>query len=150
MIAAQGPRKMKTKKAAKAPGKATVSRQRAISAQGPLSRATLVVRIRFPAERQLGPGKIELLEGIERTGSISAAAREMNMSYRRAWLLVDEISHLFSRAVVTRSIGGSHGGGAQLTDFGRALVAAFRRIEARTMSTIREELAAFESDFTAV
>jgi molybdate transport system regulatory protein len=141
---------MKTKKAARASGKAAAGRQRRIAAQGPLSRANLVVRIKFPAERQLGPGKIDLLEGIERTGSISAAAREMDMSYRRAWLLVDELSHLFSRPVVNRSTGGSHGGGAQLTDFGRALVAAFRRIEARTMATVREELAAFESDFDAV
>jgi molybdate transport system regulatory protein len=146
----RGYAKMKTKKAEKGSAKAAVGRQRRISAQGPLSRANLVVRIKFPAERQLGPGKIDLLEGIERTGSISAAARDMDMSYRRAWLLVDELSHLFSRPVVTRSTGGSHGGGAQLTDFGRALVAAFRRIEVRTMATVREELAAFESDFDAV
>ncbi len=96
--------------------------------------------------RHLGPGKADLLEAIGRTGSISAAGREMGMSYRRAWLLVDEVNKMFTRPVVMSSVGGAHGGGAQLSDFGRALVAAYRRIEARTMLAIREELAPFESD----
>jgi molybdate transport system regulatory protein len=94
----------------------------------------------------LGPGKIDLLDTIGRTGSISAAGRELGMSYRRAWLLVDEVNRLFRRPVVSASAGGSHGGGAQLTDFGRALVAAYRRIEERARVAIREELAPFESD----
>jgi molybdate transport system regulatory protein len=68
------------------------------------------------------------------------------MSYRRAWLLVDEVNRLFRRPVVVASVGGAQGGGAQLTDFGRALVAAYRRIEQRTSVAIREELAPFFSD----
>lgn len=123
--------------------------QKPAQTDAPLSRAKLLLRIKFGEEFQIGPGKIALLEGIERTGSISAAAREMDMSYRRAWLLVDELTRLFTRPVVTRATGGSQGGGAQVTDFGRALIAAFRRLEARTHAALREELAAFESDLSA-
>lgn len=116
----------------------------------PLSHASLKLRIEFPEERKIGPGKIELLERIGRTGSISAAAREMDMSYRRAWLLVDEIGKLFKRPLVTTSAGGSKGGGAALTDFGRSVIEAFRRIEARTNQVIREELREFEADLDNV
>lgn len=116
----------------------------------PLAHASLKLRIEFPEERKIGPGKIELLERIGRTGSISAAAREMDMSYRRAWLLVDEIGKLFKRPLVTTSAGGSKGGGAELTDFGRSIIEAFRRIEARTNQVIREELREFEADLDNV
>ena len=115
------------------------------SAEGRLASARPRVRVVL-GPRHLGPGKTDLLEAIGRTGSISAAGREMGMSYRRAWLLVDEVNKMFTRPVVVSSVGGAHGGGAQLTDFGRALVAAYRRIEARTAQAIREELAPFESD----
>lgn len=108
--------------------------------------AGLRLRIVFGNDIRLGPGKADLLEAIGRTGSISAAGRELGMSYRRAWLLVDEVNRLFRRPVVQASAGGAHGGGAQLTDFGRALVAAYRRVEERARAAIREELAPFESD----
>lgn len=104
------------------------------------------LRIVFAKGVWLGPGKIELLEAIGSTGSISAAGRTLGMSYRRAWLLVDAVNRLFKRPVVLAAAGGSHGGGAELTDFGRALIAAYRRIEQRTHAAIREELAPFESD----
>ena len=116
----------------------------------PLSRASLKVRIEFPLERKIGPGKIELLERIGRTGSISAAAREMDMSYRRAWLLVDEIGKLFKRPLVTTSAGGSKGGGAELTDFGREVIEAFKRIEERMAAVVRQEFKPFEADFDNV
>ncbi len=89
----------------------------------------------------LGPGKVDLIEAIERSGSISAAARTMGMSYRRAWLLVDALNHMFNRPLVIAASGGSHGGGAEVTDFGRDVAAAYRRIEERTRSAILEELA---------
>lgn len=89
----------------------------------------------------LGPGKIELIEAIARTGSISAAGREMGMSYRRAWLLADALNHMFRHSVIVAAIGGARGGGAELTDFGRALAAAYRRAEARTRIAVEEELA---------
>ena len=126
------------------------ARRKAIAKQGPLSRASLRLRIVFPGERQVGPGKADLLEAIERTGSISSAARELGMSYRRAWLLVDELGKLFKRPLVTTAAGGVHGGGAALTDFGRALVAAYRRIEDRAAEAARAELVAFESDLEDV
>lgn len=93
----------------------------------------------------LGPGKVDLLEAIERTGSISGAGREMGMSYRRAWLLVDALNQMFKSPVVTASPGGTHGGGAQITDFGKEVAAAYRRIEARTRDAIREEFAPLDA-----
>jgi molybdate transport system regulatory protein len=92
----------------------------------------------------LGPGKVDLIEAIERSGSISAAARAMGMSYRRAWLLVDALNHMFSEPVVLTASGGTHGGGAVVTEFGKGVAAAYRRIEERTRSAILEELAPFD------
>lgn len=126
------------------------ARRKAVAAEGPLSRAAVRLRIVFPGERQIGPGKADLLEAIGRTGSISSAARELAMSYRRAWLLVDELGRLFKRPLVTTAAGGAHGGGAELTDFGRALLAAYRRIEDRAAEAARSELVAFESDLDDV
>jgi molybdate transport system regulatory protein len=104
----------------------------------------------FGEAMRLGPGKVDLLEAVGRTGSISAAGRELGMSYRRAWLLVDAVNQMFRRPVVVAAAGGAHGGGAHLTDFGRALIGAYRRIEARTLTAIREELAPFETDLVDV
>ena len=126
------------------------TRRKKIAEQGPLSRASLRLRIVFPDERQIGPGKADLLEAIARTGSISSAARDLGMSYRRAWLLVDELGKLFKRPILTTAAGGAHGGGAELTDFGRALIAAYRRIEDRAAEAVRAELIAFESDLNDV
>lgn len=125
---------------------ADVPRRKLIADRGPLSRASLRLRIVFSAERKIGPGKVDLLETIARTGSISSAARELGMSYRRAWLLMDEFGRLFKRPILTTAAGGAHGGGAELTDFGRAVIAAYRRIEDRTAEVVRSELVAFESD----
>lgn len=125
-------------------------RRKLIADRGPLSRATLRLRIVFPAERKIGPGKVDLLETIARTGSISSAARELGMSYRRAWLLMDEFGRLFKRPILTTAAGGAHGGGAELTDFGRAVIAAYRRIEDRTAEVVHSELVAFESDLNDV
>lgn len=89
----------------------------------------------------LGPGKIELLEAIDRSGSISGAARAMGMSYRRAWLLADALNRMFGRAVVSTSPGGAGGGGAEVTAFGRTIATAYRRAYARTHTVIQEEFA---------
>lgn len=116
--------------------------------ENPANKGVPRLRIKIGAVGSgIGPGKIDLLEAVGRTGSISSAAREMGMSYRRAWVLVDGVNKLFKRPVVVAAAGGMRGGGAQLTDFGRALTAAYRRIEARTASAIREEFAPFETDF---
>lgn len=89
----------------------------------------LTLRIDFDSERQLGPGKVRLLELIDSTGSISAAGRQMGMSYRRAWLLVDNLNHCFREPLVAAQVGGVRGGGAALTGFGRAVVEHYRAIE---------------------
>ena len=91
--------------------------------------ARLTLRIDFDADRQIGPGKIKLLELIDATGSISAAGRRMGMSYRRAWLLVDALNRCFREPVVAAQVGGVKGGGASLTAAGRAVVAHYRAIE---------------------
>lgn len=107
-------------------------------------RATPRLRIVMGEGLILGPGKIDLLEAIGRHGSISAGAREMGMSYRRAWLLVDALNQMFKEPVVVAAPGGTHGGGAQITQFGKDVAAAYRRIEERTRAAIREELAPFD------
>jgi len=89
----------------------------------------LTLRIDFDGERAIGPGKIKLLELIDALGSISAAGRRMGMSYRRAWLLVDEINHMFREPLVETQMGGTGGGGARLTKLGRDVVGRYRAIE---------------------
>lgn len=91
--------------------------------------ASLSIRIDLDPDGRIGPGKIELLETIAREGSISAAGRVMQMSYRRAWDLVDEIGKVCGQPVVASQTGGKHGGGAKLTAFGEDLIARYRAIE---------------------
>jgi molybdate transport system regulatory protein len=80
-------------------------------------------------EVAVGPGKIALIEAIERTGSLTAAARSLDMSYRRAWLLLDELNRSLKRPAVVAARGGAGGGGSEITDSGRRLVEIYRRIE---------------------
>ena len=77
----------------------------------------------------IGPGKIALLEAIAETGSISAAAKQLGMSYRRAWVLVDEMNRALSAPAVHTAAGGAHGGGTALTPVGVALVTHYRAVE---------------------
>lgn len=88
------------------------------------------IRVDFSGTCSIGPGKISLLEGIERTGSLSAAARALGMSYRRGWLLLHSVNEGFSQPVAELSVGGKDGGGAKLTEFGLSLVADYRAFEA--------------------
>ena len=90
------------------------------------------IRIDFGPDRALGPGKVALLEGMQRTGSLSQTAREMGMSYRRAWLLLESLNTSFAQPVADLSRGGSGGGGATVTPFGEAMIRAFRALEADT------------------
>src|SRR5215813_10269933 len=100
----------------------------------------LTVRVDFGSDRALGPGKIRLLEAIDQTGSISQAGRSLDMSYRRAWLLVDDMNRCFREPVVTTQPGGAQGGGAALTDFGKALIGKYRAIEKQAMAAARPQL----------
>lgn len=88
----------------------------------------------------LGPGKAQLVALIDATGSISAAARELGMSYRRAWQLVDALNASFREPVVLTAIGGKRGGGAQVTPYGRTLVAQFRAMENKASAAIAADL----------
>jgi molybdate transport system regulatory protein len=101
----------------------------------------ITLRIDFDADRRLGPGKIRLLERIDETGSISAAARSMNMSYRRAWLLVDSLNRMFAEPVVAAAAGGARGGGAEVTPLGHRVVRAYRDMETRAAGTLERPLA---------
>jgi molybdate transport system regulatory protein len=105
----------------------------------------LTVRIDFGAERALGPGKIRLLEAIGKTGSISRAGRALGMSYRRAWLLIDDMNRTFRTAVVATQPGGVKGGGAALTPFGVALIENYRAIEAQAAAAAMPRLQALEN-----
>lgn len=93
----------------------------------------------------MGPGKAQLLERIGATGSISAAAREMSMSYRRAWQLVDAVNQSFGEQLVTTETGGRRGGGARLTPFGEEVLRRFRKMEDAASSAIAPELKRFDS-----
>jgi molybdate transport system regulatory protein len=79
----------------------------------------------------LGPGKVQLLEAIRETGSIAAAGRSMDMSYKRAWHLVDTMNRCFKNALVETSKGGAHGGGAQLTPLADEVIQLYRQLETR-------------------
>ncbi len=104
-----------------------------------------VLRIDFPPAGRLGRGKIMLLELIRETGSISAAGRAMDMSYRRAWLLVDALNRMFSEPSVDTQRGGKQGGGALVTPFGEELIRRYRQMEERAQAAIAEDLAWLES-----
>lgn len=136
-------KKAKRASAAAATAKPTAKSTPKPPAKRKAERAFPRVRILI-GDMVLGPGKVDLLEAIGRAGSISAAGREMGMSYRRAWLLVDALNHMFPDALVIASPGGSHGGGAKLTDYGRDVAAAYRRVEERARTAMREEMAAFK------
>lgn len=90
---------------------------------------------------KVGPGKADLLEQIMRTGSISAAGREMGMSYRRAWSLVEEMNAAFATPLVLSSRGGAKGGGAVLTDAGKEVLGAFRALEQKMETAGAAEIA---------
>jgi molybdate transport system regulatory protein len=85
----------------------------------------------------IGPGKADILDAIDREGSISAAGRALGMSYRRVWLLVDEMNRCFSERLVETRAGGSRDRGAHLTDCGRAVLVAFRELEAQSAALVQ-------------
>jgi molybdate transport system regulatory protein len=105
--------------------------------------ANVRISIVFDSGARIGPGKAKLLESIRDTGSISAAARDMGMSYKRAWLLLD-INQAFTEPVVTAAPGGSGGGGAVLTPFGVEILERYRRIDEQAAASATDDLAALK------
>ena len=101
------------------------------------------IRVLFGSAYAIGPGKADLLQAIERTGSISAAARSMGMSYRRAWLLIDTMNQCFREAVVDTATGGKGGGGAQITPFGLTVLRCYRAMEASAAASIARRMSEF-------
>jgi molybdate transport system regulatory protein len=95
------------------------------------------LRIDFGPASSIGPGKIALLEHIDRVGSLSQAARELGLSYRRAWLLLDDLNHSFTEPVAKSSVGGVGGGGVQLTQFAQRLITLYREVERATLEATR-------------
>lgn len=93
-------------------------------------RPVLRIRIVFGDEEMIGPGKAELLERIDRCGSIAAAGREMSMSYKRAWQLIGTLNAMFREPLVDSTRGGPGGGGAVLTEAGRTVLSLYRAFEA--------------------
>ena len=110
-----------------------------------MSDVSVRFRVDFGPHCALGPGKVALLETIQHTGSLSEAARSLKMSYRRAWLLLDDLNTSFQQRVAQMSVGGRGGGGASLTPFGKNLVAAYRTLEAQIRQSAQ---AAFPAELT--
>ena len=103
----------------------------------------LTLRVLGRGSPAMGPGKAELVERIAETGSISAAARAMGMSYRRAWQLVEALNAAFREPVVVTAVGGERGGGARVTPFGTRLVAQFRAMEDKASAAIAADVRRF-------
>ncbi|MCC6474698.1 MAG: LysR family transcriptional regulator [Burkholderiales bacterium] len=103
----------------------------------------LTLRVLGARSAAMGPGRAALLEKIARSGSISAAAREMGMSYRRAWQLVDSINSSFKQPVIETAIGGRRGGGTRITGFGQEVLARYRSMEGRASAAIESDIERF-------
>ena len=92
-----------------------------------------------------GPGKAALLLAIERSGSISGAAREMDMSYRRAWLLVEQMNRCFHQPLVTTATGGAKGGGASITELAHEVLACYQHMQKKADSAVEKDMAFLRS-----
>lgn len=102
----------------------------------------LRMRVMLGDSIAIGPGKIALLEALEEAGSINAAAKRLDMSYRRAWLLIDELNACLRQPAVVSATGGRHGGGSELTDVGKELVRLYRAIEQDALTSCRHDIGA--------
>lgn len=111
-------------------------------ASKPARKTSLHLRIDFGDERSIGPGKVRLLELINETGSISAAGRALAMSYRQAWLLVDELNRMCKQPAVTAQTGGGGGGGASVTEAGNDIIRLYRELERRAYGASTDSLRA--------
>ena len=112
--------------------------KRAASRTKPVAKFRL--RITSGEAIAVGPGKIALLEAIAETGSITAAAKSLEMSYRRAWMLLDELNRSLKKPAVDSAKGGQHGGGSEITDVGRQVIELYRRIEVDAAQACKADL----------
>lgn len=109
-----------------------------MAADKPIAR--LQIRVVFDSGLVIGPGKVDLLEHVRDTGSISAAGRRMKMSYKRAWDLIDAMNRHFDTPVVETSKGGAGGGGAKLTAMGEEVIERYRRIQQQAADALDPEV----------
>jgi molybdate transport system regulatory protein len=98
------------------------------------------LRINKGEEIAIGPGKVALLQAIAEAGSITAAAKQLGMSYRRAWLLVDDMNRCFRKPVVDSAKGGKEGGGTVVTDTGLEVIRLYRGIEQQAQKAAAKDL----------
>lgn len=110
----------------------------------PTTAAAPQLRVLLGAATAMGPGKAALVDAIGRTGSISGAARDMGMSYRRAWQLVETMNQCFVHPLVETATGGRGGGGARVTDFGREVVRRYRVMESKAARSVAADMKALE------
>lgn len=111
--------------------------------------ARLTIRVDFENGASLGPGKIRLLEEVEKTGSIRSAAEALDMSFRQAWLLLKAIEEMFEQPVIATQRGGSRGGGSALTELGRTVVASYRRLESASVEAAQRDVAVLEKGLSS-
>ncbi|SRR5260221_2966690 len=104
--------------------------------------ARVEVSIVFESGARIGPDNARLLESIRETGSISAAARQVGMPYKKAWMLLDGMNHAFIEPVITAAPGGAGGGGATLTDFGAEVLERYQRAAKQGAEMAGEHIAA--------
>src|SRR5687768_17631913 len=105
----------------------------------------LLLRVLSSKNPAMGPGKARLVALIAESGSISAAARKMGMSYRRAWQLVEALNKSFNEPVVLTAVGGRRGGGAVVTDFGKRLIDSYHAMESKASAAIAADLEQFNA-----
>ena len=105
-----------------------------------MKKCNVKIRISNGFDTVIGQGKADLLEHIILTGSISSAAKEMNMSYRRAWELIKTMNQSFDEPVVRAKTGGSHGGGAEITEFGMKILGLYRAIVTKMLASADSEI----------
>lgn len=128
-----------------APKRAPKSPKSAVKSTATNTGPKLWLRVDHGGRPLLGGGKVRLMELIEEKGSIAAAGRAMNMSYRKAWLLIDDLNKSFGTPLVGAHTGGDAGGGATLTPRGREIVALYRALEETTTRANGDHLRALES-----
>jgi len=116
-------------------------------ARAPSSHTDIRLRLRILRDGQvaIGPGKVALLEAIRDSGSISAAARHLGMSYRRAWLLIDELNGALIHPATASDTGGKQGGGSSLTAVGAEIIAQYRSVEHKALEVCADELSRLEA-----
>lgn len=111
-------------------------------------KSSIKIRLYLNDKVALGPGKADLLDAIMQNGSISAAGRAMEMSYKRAWDLVNTMNESFAKPIVVTAKGGSHGGGAEVTEFGQQILKQYRQAQMNAEKTIEDEMLSLSKHLT--